>query len=381
MAACVSGLCACASATRRQPAPTIRATASPAKRPPLTVTTVRSALRWAGGSAWLTLRHRDHSRQRIFARRVRYYLDGRLLWEHHRTRPPRLRGYMLATHRHPDYHRAVKVQGPARGAHTLVVELDYAMQRCCYAGCRWGYKARVRHTHKILRMQNARALCIQSGYLSLLSPKLQVQVVSCPEKATRSRDRLPRDRVPAVTRVAVKGWKLGVSLIPEKRTFMLGEPIYMTFKVHNLSAEDLLLPEGGDYRNRLGRPNRYKVVIKPRGGKPLPLIDSGPSRGGLTSQRQLPAGGDFTRELLLPNWTKLKKPGIYEISCTRSLELSRFQPGKKHNWSKKGPKGPKVTARTVVTVTPADTHRMGKLIGELGKMLTTPTRARRAGPC
>ena len=169
-----------------------------------------------------------------------------------------------------------------------------------------------------------------------------------------------------------------MSLTPEKRTFMLGEPIYLTFRVHNGSSHTLQLPEGGDYRNGLGRPNRYRVVIKPRGGKPLPLINSGPSFGGISSHRRLPPDGEFTRELFLPNWAKITKPGVYEISCTRPLELSRYKAGVRPNWRLKGKP---VTARTVVTVTPPDSGRMGKLIQELGEMLlnNNSDHARKAG--
>jgi HEAT repeats len=182
----------------------------------------------------------------------------------------------------------------------------------------------------------------------------------------------------ATTKVTVKGWKLEVSLVPERSTFMLGEPIYMTYKVHNLSGVDLLIPEGGDYRNSLGRPNRYKVEIKPRGGKPLPLRRTGPSFGGISSQRQLPDGGNFTRELFLPNWAKITKPGVYEITCARPLGINPATPAGRKNFRVKGPV---VIARARVTVTPTDPKRMGKLIGELGGLLLDKNsgHARKAG--
>jgi hypothetical protein len=163
----------------------------------------------------------------------------------------------------------------------------------------------------------------------------------------------------------VKGWALEVRVVPERRTFMVGEPIYMTFKVRNSSVVDLLLPEGGDYRNRLGRPNRYRCVVQPRGGKPLPLVDSGPAFGGISSNRQLPAGGAFARELFLP-------------TCSRPLEVIRFTPNARPSWQLKGPR---VTARASVTVTPTDAGRMGTLIQELGGLLLAANseHARKAG--
>ncbi len=172
----------------------------------------------------------------------------------------------------------------------------------------------------------------------------------------------------APTRVTVKGWKLAVSLIPEKHTFMLGEPIYLTYKVQNLSAVDLLIPEGGDYRNPLGRPNRYRVVVRPKGGKPLQVVSSGFGLGGITSQRRLPADGEFSRELFLPNWARITKPGVYVITCARRLGINPTTPAGRKNFQVKGPE---VIARTMVTVTPMDAKRMGRIIRELGEALAS----------
>lgn len=168
------------------------------------------------------------------------------------------------------------------------------------------------------------------------------------------------------TRVTVSGYELEVSLVPEQNTFMVGEPVFVVFMVKNLSKEKLQLPEGGDYRNRMGRPNRYKVSVKPMGGAGLPVKDSGPSFGGITGNRPIPPGSTFRRELFLPDWVDLEKPGVYEISATRPLEIERYQAGQAPSMNAKGPN---VTVGAKVTVTPSDPKKMGRIIDGLGEKL------------
>lgn len=129
---------------------------------------------------------------------MRYLLDGKVLWEEDRGKPPPLEGYQLAFHRHPDFDRAVELRVPTNGAHTLTVELDYAMQRCCYAGCRWGLKAKVRHTRRIEQAARAPSLCIESGYLAAVVPELEVKVSPCAIPPIRSAARPSRPRAPAM---------------------------------------------------------------------------------------------------------------------------------------------------------------------------------------
>ena len=42
---------------------------------------------------------------------------------------------------------------------------------------------------------------------------------------------------------------------------MLGEPGYVLFKVTNQSDRNLRIMVGGDYRNRLGRPDSFKIEV------------------------------------------------------------------------------------------------------------------------
>ena len=73
----------------------------------------------------------------------------------------------------------------------------------------------------------------------------------------------------------VAGVKLDVTATPENSEFMLGEPGYVLFKVANQSDRNLRIMVGGDYRNRLGRPDSFKVEIVGSNGKKAQQPDSG----------------------------------------------------------------------------------------------------------
>jgi len=203
--------------------------------------------------------------------------------------------------------------------------------------------------------------------------KSQDTVRPRPARVTpRDRARVPpmrsrRAARPAPGMVTIKGWRLEVLLVPERVTFMAGEPIYLSFKVHNHSRSYLQIYDGGDTRNRLSRPNAYRVRVRPVGGSPLPLRDVGPTLGGLAYARRMLPDDGFTRELFLPNWAHITRPGRYEILCTRKLHVDKHDAKKQR--PKKGEKGVQVTARALVTVTATTTARMGKLIKELAEIM------------
>jgi hypothetical protein len=119
---------------------------------------------------------------------------------------------------------------------------------------------------------------------------------------------------------SVNGAPIEVSLLPEKSVIMLGEPIHLSFIVRNLSGTDLLFSDGGDYRNRLGRPESYDVRAVRSDGKLVskPVLFS---RGGLVSGVKAPAGGAATRDLFLPHWAPFEETGIYTITCKRTLSF------------------------------------------------------------
>jgi len=151
---------------------------------------------------------------------------------------------------------------------------------------------------------------------------------------------------------SVNGALIEVSLLPDKPVIMLGEPIHLSFIVRNLSETDLKFGEGGDYRNRLGRPERYDVRAVRSDGKPVSKPEILFSMGGLLSAVKVPAGRAATRYLFLPHWAPFEETGIYTITCKRTLGFG----------------GISVPVETSVQIEVVESNheKMGEIIGKLG---------------
>ncbi|MHC4474748.1 MAG: HEAT repeat domain-containing protein [Planctomycetota bacterium] len=183
----------------------------------------------------------------------------------------------------------------------------------------------------------------------------------------KQNDRLQDAQRPAVragvNTCTVNGWPIEVSLIPEKRQIMIGEPIYLLFKVHNRSGRDLQLIEGGDYRNRLGRPESYSITTIREDGKSVPNPDAGQSMGGVRGPQKIPSEGSYVRKLFLPNWARFEEPGKYLITCKRTLNISEHAPDKWNEEEKTFDVDVEVDAK--INVVLPDEEKMGKVIAAL----------------
>lgn len=166
----------------------------------------------------------------------------------------------------------------------------------------------------------------------------------------------------------VGGRTVEVALSADKPSVMLGEPVYLSFEVRNLSGEDLQVMVGGDYRNALGRPESFRVEVVGEDGRAVPQPDAGMGMGGLSSGQKIPAGGKYVFKLFLPHWATFDAPGEYTISCRRSLSLAEYGAdfSDKAAW-----RSVDVEAATKVRVTPRDDAALGEVIeswaGELSQ--------------
>jgi hypothetical protein len=164
----------------------------------------------------------------------------------------------------------------------------------------------------------------------------------------------------------VAGVKLDVTAVPDKPEIMLGEPSYLSFKVANQS-HDLRIMVGGDYRNRLGRPDSFKIEVVGPDGKNVPQPDAGFHMGGITSAQKLPGKGEYVFRLFLPNWATFEKPGRYKVTIRRTLEVV---PDNGKDAFEQKATALDVIAAATITVVPADAAKFGKIIAAAGaKML------------
>jgi RNA polymerase sigma factor (sigma-70 family) len=171
------------------------------------------------------------------------------------------------------------------------------------------------------------------------------------------------------------GARIDAAAVPDKAEIMLGEPSYLSFKVANHSDRNLRILVGGDYRNRLGRPNSFKVEVVGADGKKVPQPDSGFDMGGITGAQKLPARGEYLFRLFLPHWATFEKPGRYTFTIRRKLEL--FPDDESDPFRSKA-EVIDVTATATVTVVATDPVKLGKLITELGSKMFDRTTVEQA---
>ena len=162
--------------------------------------------------------------------------------------------------------------------------------------------------------------------------------------------------------------KIEIALVPDKAVIMVGEPVSLSFTVRNLSDTNLQTIQGGDYRNRLGRPENYVLTAVDPKGQTVPVLDAGPTMGGIEGPQKIPAKGIWNRRLFLPHWVKLTQAGEYTITCRTVLKVSPASDG---NWEpNQETTDVSVETSTQLTVVALDDSRMGVVINSLGaKML------------
>jgi hypothetical protein len=148
---------------------------------------------------------------------------------------------------------------------------------------------------------------------------------------------------------------------------MLGEPIYVSFIVDNHSNQDLRVLEGGDHRNRLGRPESFDVTVQGEDNRHVPQPDAGPGRGGLLGPRRIPAMGNYTFRLFLPYWATFHEVGNYTMVASRILNLSKHT-SEQWDFTEKTT-DVRTEASTQIQVVLLDEVKMGKLIERLGSAI------------
>ncbi len=165
----------------------------------------------------------------------------------------------------------------------------------------------------------------------------------------------------------VDGFEIRTRLVPDKTSIMLGEPVHVSFIVENHSAQDLQVLVGGDYRNRLGRPESFSVTVQGEDKRHVPQPDAGPGMGGLLGPEQIPAGGNYAFRLFLPNWTTFQEVGNYTMAASRILSL-RKHTSELWNLLEVGPQV-QAEASTKIRVVPLDEAKMGNIIDRLGSAM------------
>ncbi|HEX5703261.1 MAG TPA: HEAT repeat domain-containing protein [Pyrinomonadaceae bacterium] len=153
-----------------------------------------------------------------------------------------------------------------------------------------------------------------------------------------------------------------VSLELDKDTIMLSEPMYMSFHFKSFSSRDLCVGIGGDYRNKLGRPNSFKVSVVREDAKAVPQPDAGPGFGGFSGCGIIPAGKTYDIRLYLPHWATFEDAGSYEITVERNLRVGAYT-------AESVPTSFKARLSRTLNVVANDSEQTSALINSLGAVM------------
>lgn len=170
-------------------------------------------------------------------------------------------------------------------------------------------------------------------------------------------------------RIEALGRELVIALELDAATSRRDEPIYASFVVRLVSGDPLILIEGGDYRNHLGRPESYAVSAIDAAGRVLPIRDAGPQLGGITSGRPLSVDKPFRRRLLLSLWVRFEGIGPHRIVVDKLLRFAR------EPWSAESLRKPAaeiaVKVATTLEVQPPSKEALGDVVDALGHRATS----------
>lgn len=165
------------------------------------------------------------------------------------------------------------------------------------------------------------------------------------------------DSKPYIRRYDVDGFELDAGFTPDKAECILGEPVFITFSVKNISDKPYGFFVGGDNRGSV-RHNRFRITAADSDGRPVKDPYSYEHHGGHGKDVILQAGESYAERLFLGFWCAFDKPGVYDVKCERTLTADGLEP--------KYPPAPIVTTFKL-NILPFDKEKMGEVIAGLGK--------------
>ncbi|HEX8247688.1 MAG TPA: HEAT repeat domain-containing protein [Pyrinomonadaceae bacterium] len=172
-------------------------------------------------------------------------------------------------------------------------------------------------------------------------------------------------RAAAQTTFTDTGHKLEIQLKPDKKVIMLNEPAFLFFEIKNYSSEDLCVWQGGDYRNRLGRPNSFTVTVTKEDGRAVPQPEAFGNDGLGVDCVQIPAYGSHILKLFLPHWATFETPGFYTVNVQKRLAVQIYSIWKNER-SMESSSRLQAETGTKFQVVAKDEKKLGEIIDSFG---------------
>jgi hypothetical protein len=160
-----------------------------------------------------------------------------------------------------------------------------------------------------------------------------------------------------------------VTLIADEGAHRAGEPFSLRYRVKNSGPKPVWIVDGGDYRNKMGRPESYKLTAR-LGPEQIPVEDVGISMGGMMGPHPVAPNESYEMRLLVPRWLVLKKAGHYVFSVEKKL---RTGAGKTDGWDEKNLDELPTHVSLSLDVDASTPESMGALIDVLGAKMMLQT--------
>jgi hypothetical protein len=147
--------------------------------------------------------------------------------------------------------------------------------------------------------------------------------------ACGDRDREEERKVelaPATATATSNGCAIRAELVPDPPSARLGDDRFVVFRATTDCAKGIGIIEGGNTGNRLQRDNAYRVSAIDGSGAEIPKVDAKNDQGGANGVFDFTNTQPREARLRLSDWVVLSRPGRYQITVERGLELGK-QPG------------------------------------------------------
>ena len=162
-----------------------------------------------------------------------------------------------------------------------------------------------------------------------------------------------------------KKYDVDIKLRPEKARIMLGEPMFLEFEVTNRTPLQLCLSIGGDYRNRLGRPESFRVTVSDSKGIRVPGPENNVNQGGMHGCAVIGSAQTYTIRLFLSHWATIERTGTYHVNVRRRMEFSAYEPPTAED----ADYTTEANVSAEFEVVPYDENAMGAVINSLGSVM------------
>jgi hypothetical protein len=149
---------------------------------------------------------------------------------------------------------------------------------------------------------------------------------------------------------------------PDETRIILGQPLFITFKVTNQADKPYGFFVGGDDRGSV-RHNNFKITAVDAQGNPVKDPYSYNHFGGHGQNVMLERDQSYRERLFLGHWCAFDKPGRYTLTCTRELSELKGSGEEPRNESLR------ITSDFDLDIGPPDAEQMGNVITGLGQKL------------